>query len=66
MKDKRISTKEYMTTLIGVAVIVTILMLALFAGIAYAVMQYFNLPWYSGLALFLLLVVIWTRKPKGR
>lgn len=64
MKDKRISTEEYSNILIWVAV--TILMFALFAGIAYAAVKYFHLPWYSGVALFLLLAVIWIRKPKGK
>jgi protein-S-isoprenylcysteine O-methyltransferase Ste14 len=66
MKDKRISTEEYASTLVWVAVVVTILMLVLFAGIAYAATTIFDLPWYSGVALFLLLAVIWIRKPKGR
>jgi uncharacterized membrane protein YkvI len=64
MKDKRISNEEYAGTLITVAVVVTIVMLAIFAGGAYAITQIFDLQWYWGVVLFLLFVAIWTRKPK--
>ena len=64
MKDKKISDEEYTSTLITAGVVVVILMLAIFAGGAYAIMQIFHLHWYSGVALFLLFVTLWSRKPK--
>ena len=65
MKDKNISTKEYAAILRRVGIAVALTMVAIFAGGAYALMKIFHMPWYSGLALFLLLMVIWLRKPKG-
>lgn len=65
MKDKRVSPEEYTEILVGTAVIVHILMLAIFAGGAYAIMKIFSLHWYSGVALFLLFVVLWSRRPKA-
>jgi hypothetical protein len=64
MKDKRISNEEYAETLITVAVIVTIIMLAIFAGGAYAITQIFDLQWYWGVAIFLSFVFLWAHKPK--
>ncbi len=63
---KQISRKEYTGILTITYVIVIIAMLAIFAGGAYALMKTFHLQGYQGVAIFLLFVVLWLRKPKTK
>jgi hypothetical protein len=64
VKDKNVSPEEYSQTLIATAVITILVMLAMFAGGAYAITKIFDLQWYWGVALFLLFVGLWSRKPR--
>lgn len=66
MNDKNISTEKYAAILIVVGIAVAVIMVLIFAVVSYAATVYFHMPWYSGLALFLLMLVIWLRKPKGK
>lgn len=64
-KKDDISNKEYAETLIATAVIVIILLAAIFAGGAYAITKLFHLPWWVGVLLWLVCMAIWARKPKS-
>lgn len=59
MKDKRVSLREYGSTLYIVAVVVTVIMTSLFLCASVAATRIFGLPLWTVLPIFAIVMLVW-------